>query len=175
MKVCEQQIDLLETSESFILRGKEASLQINRSNNKLSLINSKDVQSVDVKPLHRVSAVLGSIQLLAGRYLVVAKESVPVAKIDKIHTIYCVSEVKIIPYYQKPVAPQHAVDESKYLELLTTILNDGTFYFSYTYDATISTQNWFQQAPSMNYVGEKVSTRLFNQLLLKLNLMDMMI
>ncbi|KAG2391841.1 hypothetical protein C9374_013326 [Naegleria lovaniensis] len=154
MRVCEQYIDLLETSENFILRGKEASLQINRSNNKLSLMNSKDVQT-DAKPVHRVSAVLGSIQLLAGRYLIVVKESVPVAKIDKIHTIYCVSEVKIIPYYQKPVSPQHSVDESKYLELLTTILNDGTFYFSYTYDATISTQNWFQLAPSMNYVGEK--------------------
>ena len=162
MKTCYQQIELIETAESFILQGKNregeaSSLEINRSNNSIKSLGADfDASSVKKISSQKLSAVLGSIELLAGFYLVVVKSSTPVATIDKVHTINSIGEVKIIPYYQKPVPTQHQADESRYLELLTTILNDGTFYFSYSYDATVSTQNWFKQASTLNVVGEKV-------------------
>ena len=166
MKFCYQQLELIESAESFVLKGKDqdgepVQVQIDRSNNVLKKISSTEADAIKKTSSQRISAVLGSIELLSGRYLIVVKESTPAAKIDTIHTIHSIVEAKIIPYYLKPVPTQHQSDESRYLELLSTILHDGTFYFSYSYDATITTQNWFKQSKTLSYVGENVSiTRL---------------
>ncbi|KAL9653807.1 hypothetical protein ABK040_012868 [Willaertia magna] len=170
MKTCYQQLELIETPSTFVIRGKSNDktdnyLGINRSSTNFFKASANDLDQKTSS--ETIQAILGSIELLSGRYLVVVKESKKVATIQS-HIIHKVTEVKIIPFEKKPVQTQLQQDEGRYLELLYSALNDCTFYFSYTYDATITIQQWYKTQNSRTVVGENSDEHfLWNGFLLK--------
>ena len=93
----------------------------------------------------RIDGLLGTIQLLRGRYLIVMTGSKHVATVQGC-PIRQLVDSKLIPFNSDKYSMGSALtaeqekEETKYLALLRAQLACGFFYFSYDYDLTLTTQ-----------------------------------
>ncbi|XP_026332637.1 phosphatidylinositide phosphatase SAC1 [Hyposmocoma kahamanoa] len=88
-----------------------------------------------------VCGFLGSIKLISGYYLIVAKYRIVVGRVNN-HDIYKLAGVDIIPYVRTTshLTSQQIEDNSTYERMLRYALNAPGIYFSYGYDLTHSLQ-----------------------------------
>jgi len=90
----------------------------------------------------RIEGVLGIIQLLRCRYLIVMTSSKHVATLQGYPVRHLVDS-KIIPFEtaaEHPLTKEQEADEKRYLHMVQRVLRCGYFYFSYDYDLTLNTQ-----------------------------------
>ncbi|KAL0478754.1 phosphatidylinositide phosphatase [Acrasis kona] len=135
-------INLFSSKDSFFLRtldGKN-SLTIDRKTGSVSN------QNADVSGLNSttVYGVLGNIKLLSGHYLLLIKKRALVSEIFG-NKIYRIVETMLLPYGNiETLKETDRIDEERYVSLLKSTFRAETFYYSYSYDMTIHTQNWFK-------------------------------
>ncbi|KAI5633268.1 sacI-like domain-containing protein [Phthorimaea operculella] len=98
-----------------------------------------------------VCGFLGSIRLISGLYLVVAKYRILVGKING-HDIYELAGVDIIPYSRSNthLTNKQIEDNKTYESMLRYALETPGIYFSYGYDLTHSTQRLYSVAPDFH-------------------------
>lgn len=91
--------------------------------------------------ISKIAALLGFIQLKLNRYAVIANTVEETGQLAG-HTIYKVAQHSIVPVSSSIAGSKDTIDadESRYLQLLETQLNNATLFFSYTYDLTNSLQ-----------------------------------
>ncbi|GAM20122.1 hypothetical protein SAMD00019534_032970 [Acytostelium subglobosum LB1] len=95
--------------------------------------------------------LIGVINLLSGRYLMLATATSKVATLPGNHDIHRVDQVQLVPF----VANQQSLitipvydEEQAYLEMLNWIFKVELFFFSFTTDITHTRQRAFEQAAS---------------------------
>ncbi|VVC91344.1 unnamed protein product [Leptidea sinapis] len=95
-----------------------------------------------------VCGFLGSIKLISGHYLVVAKYRIVVGKING-HDIYKLAGTDIIPYARSTthLTNKQIDDNNAYERLLRAALDMPGMYFSYGYDLTHTMQRLHSVAP----------------------------
>ena len=93
------------------------------------------------RPLLRIYGILGFVQLLAGRYLVVISEREYVGKVRD-QAVYKIMRTNILSFAPdlEHVAPVLRKQEKKFIVMLQTVLQTPFHYFSYSYDLTQSVQ-----------------------------------
>ncbi|KAJ2941353.1 hypothetical protein O0L34_g3553 [Tuta absoluta] len=98
-----------------------------------------------------VCGFLGSIKLISGLYLVVAKYRILVGKING-QDIYELAGVDIIPYSRSSthLTNKQIEDNKTYENMLRYALDTPGIYFSYGYDLTHSTQRLYSVAPDFH-------------------------
>ncbi|KAL9654682.1 hypothetical protein ABK040_006744 [Willaertia magna] len=102
-----------------------------------------------MRTMTRIFGIIGSIKLLSGTFLVVLLEREYIGMINK-HKIYKIKKIQFIPF--KPSKFKIQTEEQKekeiqYIEMMNkVIVEDNSFYFSYTLDLT----NRFQRTFSTN-------------------------
>ncbi|KAH9642854.1 hypothetical protein HF086_011901, partial [Spodoptera exigua] len=101
----------------------------------------KDIGSVKIpipaNAYRPVCGFLGSIKLISGLYLVVAKYRILVGKLNG-HEIYQLAGTDIIPYARSNthLTNKQIEDNATYERMLRAALDTVGIYFSYTYDLT---------------------------------------
>ncbi|CAG9570831.1 unnamed protein product [Danaus chrysippus] len=135
----------------------------------------KDINAVKIpipanayKP---VCGFLGSIKLISGLYLVVAKYRILVGKING-QDIYQLAGTDIIPYARSNthLTNKQVEDNNTYERMLRLALDTPGMYFSYGYDLTHSMQRLHSVAPDfhkMSLASRADSRFLWNGHLLK--------
>ncbi|KAL4716016.1 hypothetical protein ACJJTC_003805 [Scirpophaga incertulas] len=118
-----------------------------------------------------VCGFLGSIKLISGMYLVVAKYRVSVGKLNG-HEIYQLAGSDIIPYARSTthLTPKQIEDNATYERMVRAALETPGIYFSYGYDLTHSLQRLHSMAPQFQKLSlsNRADTRFFwNSHLLK--------
>lgn len=125
------------------------SLYIFRSTGAIQRVTAQQKQTGQVQPpvgnplvVERIDAILGIINLLRGRYLLVITGSKHIATVQGC-PIKQLKLTKLVPFVDPnshPLTPTQERDEARYLKLLHNVLQCGSFYFSYDYDLTLNTQ-----------------------------------
>lgn len=158
------EIELFESPKRFVLVPKKVPkdrlivektnsdynnvLIIDRVNGKLDKfqVKEKDEKLLfkPMKTMIKIQGILGIIELLAGPYLVVILEREFVGYL-KNHKIYLLKKIQMIPFTPSKF---HKLEDSKktreisYIEMIHQIyVLDTSFYFSYTFDLTLSIQD----------------------------------
>lgn len=92
--------------------------------------------------------LLGSINLLAGRYLVIVTQRELVGYIAG-HAIWRLAKAELLPYTRSMLhlSPEQASDNNSYLNMVEQILSTSYHYFSYSYDLTHSMQRLHDFGP----------------------------
>ncbi|KAF0972462.1 hypothetical protein FDP41_009365 [Naegleria fowleri] len=114
-------------------------------------INPSDTQIKDnvfkkMKTMTRIFGVLGIVTLVSGPFLVVILEKEYIGMIQK-HKIYRIKKIQFIPF--KPSSFKSQTEEMKekeiqYIEMMNrVIVDDNSFYLSYSLDLTHHLQNTF--------------------------------
>ena len=97
-----------------------------------------------------VCGVLGVIELLTGRYLLVVADAEAVAEVGE-HHIMRVTRVDIVPFRAHPATASSGSplqqDEETYLAMLRSFVKSKHMYFSYTMDITTSCQRQSEWSP----------------------------
>ncbi|KPJ04225.1 Phosphatidylinositide phosphatase SAC1-A [Papilio xuthus] len=138
-------IKLYTTSDKFFLEphvNPTEILVIDRITGEASV---KDVKSVKIPiPLDAYKPVcgfLGTIRLISGLYLVVAKYRILIGKING-HDIYQLAGAEILPYARSTthLTSKQIDDNNTYERLMRAALETPGIYFSYGYDLTHTMQ-----------------------------------
>ncbi|XP_038218397.1 phosphatidylinositol-3-phosphatase SAC1 [Zerene cesonia] len=98
-----------------------------------------------------VCGFLGSIKLISGLYLVVAKYRILVGQING-HNIYQLAGADIIPYARSTthLTNKQIEDNTTYERLLRAALDAPGIYFSYSYDITHTMQRLHSVSPDFH-------------------------
>lgn len=85
--------------------------------------------------------LLGSINLLAGSYLVIATQRELIGFIAG-HAVWRLAGTQLIPYFKSTLHlnPEQQKDNNEYVNMVELVLGTPNFYFSYTYDLTHTLQ-----------------------------------
>ncbi|XP_041974795.1 phosphatidylinositol-3-phosphatase SAC1 [Aricia agestis] len=173
--VVHDDIRLYTTSDKFYLEphiNPTEILIIDRITGEASV---KDVNSVKIpippnayKP---VCGFLGSIKLISGLYLVVAKCRISIGKING-QEIFQLADVDIIPYARSTthLTSKQIEDNNTYEKMLKYALDTPGIYFSYSYDLTHTMQRLHSVTPDfhkMSLASRADSRFLWNGYLLK--------
>ncbi|CAH2057035.1 unnamed protein product, partial [Iphiclides podalirius] len=168
-------IKLYTTSDKFFLEphiNPTEVLVIDRITGEASV---KDIKYVKIPiPVHAYKPVcgfLGTIRLISGLYLVVAKYRILVGKING-HDIYQLAGTDIIPYARSTthLTSKQIEDNNTYERLLRAALETPGIYFSYGYDLTHTMQRLHSVAADfqkMSLASRADSRFLWNGHLLK--------
>lgn len=92
--------------------------------------------------------LLGTIQLLAGNYLVVVTQRELVGYIAG-HAIWRLAKAELLPYFRSlmHLKPEQQNDNNLYLNMVEQVLSTPFYYFSYSYDITHSIQRLHDISP----------------------------
>ncbi|CAG5026521.1 unnamed protein product [Parnassius apollo] len=168
-------IKLYTTSDKFFLEPNINPTEIMVIDRVTGEVSVKDVKSVKIpipasayKP---VCGFLGTIRLISGQYLVVAKYRILIGKLNG-HDIYQLAGTDIIPYARSTthLTNKQIEDNSTYERLLRAALETPGIYFSYGYDLTHTMQRLHSVAPDfhkMSLASRADSRFLWNGHLLK--------
>lgn len=104
-------------------------------------------QPIDASAIsERIDSIVGTIQLLRGRYLIVCTATKSSGTLNQ-HAVKQLTKYKVLSYTGEKrhdthtvLTPQQEEDEKHYLALLDEMLRVGTFYYSREYDLTLTTQ-----------------------------------
>lgn len=130
-------MNLYITQECFIVEpnGQDELLIIGRLD-KVTRVQAKTTQLVNLMPTRRICGILGTIHLLSCDYLIVATHRLFVGVLNNA-IVWRLAGYDIIPYI--PNAIQRSENQS-YLSMLRQTLDTKFFYFSYRYDLTQTLQ-----------------------------------
>ncbi|CAK1590908.1 unnamed protein product [Parnassius mnemosyne] len=168
-------IKLYTTSDKFFLEPNINPTEIMVIDRITGEASVKDIKSVKIpipasayKP---VCGFLGTIRLISGLYLVVAKYRILIGKLNG-HDIYQLAGTDIIPYARSTthLTNKQIEDNNTYERLLRAALETPGIYFSYGYDLTHTMQRLHSVAPDfhkMSLASRADSRFLWNGHLLK--------
>lgn len=96
----------------------------------------------------KIWGIVGTIRLLACRYLIVITDAIDVGTIAG-HQIFKLVSTEIIPYTKSSLhlSEKQVQNNSIYVEMIKSILNTPYFYFSYTYDLSHTMQKLHNTNP----------------------------
>lgn len=96
----------------------------------------------------KIWGIIGTIKLLACRYLIVITDATEVGTIAG-HQIFKIVATDVIPYTKSSLhlSEKQMQSNSTYLEMIKSVLNTPYFYFSYTYDLSHSMQRLHNTIP----------------------------
>ena len=96
----------------------------------------------------KIWGIVGTIKLLACRYLIVITDATEVGTIAG-HQIFKLVSTDIIPYTKSSLhlSEKQAQNNSTYVEMIKSVLNTPYFYFSYTYDISHTMQRLHNTPP----------------------------
>lgn len=142
-------MNLFITQEKFYIEpkiGKDL-LIIDRVS-EATVVEKKSNQIPADKSLVEFCGFLGSVQLLAGKYLVLATAREFIGFIDG-HLIWKLAGTKLIPYAKSTIHinSEQLEDNAKYLSMIQNVLNTPSFYFSYSYDISHTMQRLHKLGP----------------------------
>lgn len=102
----------------------------------------------------RIWGLVGTIRLLACRYLIVITDAQMCGTIAG-HTIYRISSTEVIPYTRSSLhlTEKQVQNNATYLEMVKSVLNTPYFYFSYTYDLSHTMQRLHNTPPEFLQVN----------------------
>lgn len=128
-----------KTSDELLVidRGSEA-VTVHRNTGQIPAANSnKDF-----------CGLLGSINLLAGRYLIIATQRDLIGYIGG-HPIWKLVKTELIPYCRSMLhlTNEKLADNNTYVNMVENVLATPSFYFSYSYDITHSIQRLHDLTP----------------------------
>ncbi|XP_046738405.1 phosphatidylinositol-3-phosphatase SAC1 isoform X1 [Diprion similis] len=96
----------------------------------------------------RIWGIVGTIRLLACRYLIVITDAERVGTIAG-HQVFKLVSTEIIPYMRSllHLNEKQISNNTTYLEMIKSVLNTPHFYFSYTYDLSHTMQRLHNTTP----------------------------
>lgn len=96
----------------------------------------------------KIWGIVGTIRLLACRYLIVITDAIEVGTIAG-HQIFKLVSTDVIPYTKSSLhlSEKQAQNNSTYVEMIKSVLNTPYFYFSYTYDISHTMQRLHNTPP----------------------------
>lgn len=112
-------------------------------------IELKDNQIPTTIKYEEFCGLLGSINLLAGRYLLIATQRELVGFIAG-HSIWKLAGSKLVPYFKSAIHINNSqlADNAVYVNMIESVLATPYFYFSYSYDLTHSMQRLHSAGPA---------------------------
>ncbi|KAG5437226.1 hypothetical protein PCANB_001018 [Pneumocystis canis] len=110
-------------------------LAIDRSNGKLNLYSKETYETKINQYLLRIYGILGIIRLKNDKYVILITEREMVGKIDQ-DDIFRMKSFRLISL--KNIHKDY--EETEYIKLIKKHLKSGSFYFSYTFNITNTTQ-----------------------------------
>jgi len=118
-------------------------LFVERNSGQVSIIENDRANEI-LKSSHQnkiIYGILGSITLLAGRYLIVISDRHWIGKIQN-SSIFTITKAEIfrVPKDINHLSALEKQDEEVYLKMLEYVIQSQSFYFSYDYDLTNSAQ-----------------------------------
>lgn len=116
-------------------------LVIDRHTGQLSLVERKQLTPLKSTFVRNVSAIVGNIQLIGSKYLILVSESVYIGDISG-EAIYRIEQVEIFAYRpdQLHLSEEQKFFESQYVSMVEAFFKTPGFYFSYTYDLSYNLQ-----------------------------------
>ncbi|CAH1640793.1 unnamed protein product [Spodoptera littoralis] len=148
-------IKLYTTSDKFYLEPTIHPTEILVIDRVTGEASVKDVGSVKIpipaNAYRPVCGFLGSIKLISGLYLVVAKYRILVGKLNG-HEIYQLAGTDIIPYARSNthLTSKQIDDNATYERMLRAALDTVGIYFSYSYDLTHCLQRLHSVTPDFH-------------------------
>ena len=137
------------TSDKFYIEPKIGNnlLVIDRLSEVAQLIN-KDIPIPTEAKCIEFCGILGSINLVAGRYLVIAKQRVLEGTIVG-HSIWRLAGTQYIPYFKSTIHlnEQQLADNEAALSMVTSMMQTLGLYFSYSYDISHTMQRLHSAGP----------------------------
>jgi len=123
----------------------------------LSLLVGTASQIPTTASRRKIWGLIGTIRLLACRYLVVITDAEMCGTIAG-HNIYKISSTDVIPYTRSSLhlTERQVQNNATYLEMIKSVLNTPYFYFSYTYDLSHTMQRLHNTTPEflqVNIIG----------------------
>lgn len=102
----------------------------------------------------KIWGLVGTIRLLACRYLVVITDAQMCGTIAG-HHIYKIVSTEVIPYMRSflHLTEKQIQNNAMYLEMVKSVLNTPYFYFSYTYDLSHAMQRLHNTPPEFLHVN----------------------
>ncbi|XP_046814003.1 phosphatidylinositol-3-phosphatase SAC1 isoform X1 [Vespa crabro] len=96
----------------------------------------------------KIWGIVGSIRLLACRYLIVITDALMIGTIAG-QQIYKIVSTDVIPYSRSSLhlSEKQVQNNATYLEMVKSVLNTPYFYFSYTYDLSHTIQRLHNTTP----------------------------
>lgn len=142
-------LTLYVTSENFYIEpiGGTSLLVIDRTLETISIQrNSGEIPAADNK--RDFCGFLGTINLLAGKYLVIATQRELVGFIAG-HSIWRLAKAELIPYCRSflHLNQEQLVDNNTQVAMIQQVLNTPFIYFSYSYDLTHTLQRLHDISP----------------------------
>lgn len=145
-------MNLYLTPEKFYIEPKIGRdlIVIDRMSESVSLEKKSD-QIPSTSSQQDFCGLLGSIHLLAGRYLVIATQRELIGFIDG-HSIWRLAGTKLIPYLKSTIHidTQQMEDNQIYMGMIEQVLHTPCCYFSYSYDLSHTLQRLHSAGPGFN-------------------------
>lgn len=145
-------MNLYLTPEKFYVEPKIGRdlLVIDRMSESITL-EKKSGQIPSTSSQQDFCGLLGSIHLLAGRYLVIATQRELIGFIDG-HSIWRLAGTKLIPYLKSTIHidTQQMEDNQIYMGMMEQVLHTPYSYFSYSYDLSHTLQRLHSAGPGFN-------------------------
>ncbi|KAL1501604.1 hypothetical protein ABEB36_006901 [Hypothenemus hampei] len=165
-------LTLYITTENFYIEPKinDELLVIDRASEAIT-IQKNNGQIPPTNTRKDFCGLLGSIKLLAGRYLVIATQRDFVGFIAG-HPIWKLVKTELIPYSRSMLHLNNKklVDNNVYISMLESVLSTPSFYFSYSYDISHTIQRLHDISPEFwqQSLFERADHRfVWNQFLLE--------
>lgn len=160
------------SQSSINLAGLSAS-NLSNNNNNNNNINNNIPQNIANKLIYQtekvdlnatikkvaIGGILGIINLQAGPYLIVIRNKEYIGSILG-SQIFKLTKVKIIPFIDSnnvTLSDRQKKDENTYLSILENLLNDKYFYFSYTHNLLMNSE---QASHYKSFVGQ-INTKIY--------------
>lgn len=130
-------IEPKSSDELLIIDRPSESISVQRNNGQIPPASRKEF-----------CGLLGSINLLAGRYLVIITQRELIGYIGG-HTIWRLVKAELLPYCRSlsHLKPEQLADNNAYLNMIELVLSTPYYYFSYSYDITHTIQRLHQIGP----------------------------
>eukprot|EP01132_Coremiostelium_polycephalum_P001097 gene1097-1390_t len=160
---------LIFDGKSFDRDGQAVSdtLVIAKNDNKITTGGSADILENErvIAKTSLIRGIIGIIQLVSGRYLMVFRDRELVATVNG-KDIFRMVGPEIIPYYpnqQSLVSIPDQESEENYLAMLRWILSVESFYYSNSYDITHTLQrnHSFSDADNYRAIWDRADKRFF--------------
>ncbi|CAF1196498.1 unnamed protein product [Rotaria sordida] len=134
-----------------IVHGAKEFLIIDRTHEDIQIQNT--LPNIDGATRKSIDGIIGIINLLAGRYLIVITSKKHIGDING-QAIYKVHTTDIIPFVRNMshLNEYQLKYNAKYLSMIELVLRTEAFYFSYTYDITHTFQRLQTLSPDFHSI-----------------------
>lgn len=141
---------LYATSEKFYVEpaGTKVLLVVDRVSQQIYTQAGTANQIPPTASRRKIWGIVGTIRLLACRYLIVITDALMIGTIAG-QKIYRIVSTDVIPYSRSSLhlSEKQVQNNATYLEMIKSVLNTPYFYFSYTYDLSHTMQKLHNTTP----------------------------